>query len=237
MLPIAKVPVSEQKDFEICPEGTHFARIYSIIDLGTQQGEYQGNPTIARKFKVDFETPTKKAIFNADKGEQPFSLSDNINFKITTEKSATKAKLNKVIEACGMKPVKDFNIFDLMGKTCMITVGTYVANNGNKYANITNYSSVAEDLIDVKDKKFAPINKTKALYLDPEYFDEKVFESLPKFVKEKIEVTSEYAYCTKGLPSGLTVQTKNNKPKKEVVEEEDEENEIDVDKLGIQMPF
>jgi len=243
---VAQVPVSEQKDFEICPKGTYLARIYQVIDLGTQETEYKGVESLNRKFKIDFELPTKKAIFNPEKGEQPFPLSDIINYRITISDSTNKAKLNSIIEACGMEAKKGFNIFDLLGKTCMISVDHYTANNGKTYANISNYSGVA-DLIDVNDKKFAPINKQIEFYLDPEYFDGKIFNNLPKWVKEKIEVTNEYKLCTGELPTGLSVDvSKSAKPKKEkeVKEEVEEDDEvevegegIDVDKLGIQMPF
>ena len=43
------------KDFEQAPAGSHVARCIKIIDLGTQESEYQGVKTIKNQILVSWE--------------------------------------------------------------------------------------------------------------------------------------------------------------------------------------
>lgn len=47
------------KEFEQASSGNHIARCVGLIDLGTQQSEYQGKTTYARKIVVRFELPNE----------------------------------------------------------------------------------------------------------------------------------------------------------------------------------
>ena len=42
---------SAKKEFKIAPVGSHLARLYRIIDLGTQTSEYMGQTKMLRKVK------------------------------------------------------------------------------------------------------------------------------------------------------------------------------------------
>jgi len=43
------------KEFQIAPTGSHLARLYRIIDLGTQKSEYMGKVNMLRKVKFFWE--------------------------------------------------------------------------------------------------------------------------------------------------------------------------------------
>jgi hypothetical protein len=46
---------SNLKEFKPVPAGSHLGRLYKIIDIGTQQGEWQGKATFSRKMIFYFE--------------------------------------------------------------------------------------------------------------------------------------------------------------------------------------
>ena len=141
-----------------------------------------------------------------------------------------KSKLSTILEACGMKAEPEStDIFDLIGKTCMITVKDKESKtSGNVYTTITNYSQVSED-IDLTDKKYAAVNKPVTLFLD--MFEEDVFESLSEKTQEMIMETDEYKYAiNKGVPRGV-VKKVNASTGGENLEEIDLEA-IDTDALS-----
>jgi len=54
------------------PAGTHVARCYQIIHIGTIVDTYQGEEKLVNKVRLVFELPLETADFG--KGEQPFSI-------------------------------------------------------------------------------------------------------------------------------------------------------------------
>jgi hypothetical protein len=62
------------KEFEAAPIGNHVGRCIGLIDIGTQQGEYQGKTTHARKVVVRWELPNE-LISEGDWAGKPFVVS------------------------------------------------------------------------------------------------------------------------------------------------------------------
>lgn len=181
--------MSEAKNFPSLPKGTYFARIYQVIDLGTQETKWGDK----RQFSIRFETPTKKTVFDEKNGEQPFSISTNVNFARTSKDSPQQSKLNQIIEAVGMNPYAEvFNIFDLVGKTCMVSVApaSEETPDSTYYSGVSPLSEEAVEAVQANPKKYAPINEPKGFYLDA--YNHSVFESLGKKTKEKIQQSLEY---------------------------------------------
>lgn len=173
--------------------GTYTARIYQILDLGTQKSVFQGQETFKRKFRISFETPTQKTIFNEEKGEQPFSLSMEVNYLLTDQNSATQSWLTKIFTAVHNTNGKGRSIFDLLGGLLTIQV----EQNEKGYSNITGVSPLHSE-IDRNDKRLKPINEQKELYLDPEVFGDEemqLINSLPNFIKDKINASPEFLAC------------------------------------------
>lgn len=188
-IPNGAIPMSEPtSNIPALDAGSYTARIYQVIDLGTQTSQYKGEEKINRKFAIRFEIPTKKYVFNEESGEQPYSVTWTVNFKITDESSSLKANLNQIIEAVGDVPVQGYNIFSLLGKTCSIKV---VKSPDGKYTNIESATPLSED-IDINQDKFKAINDIKALFLEPGQFDTAVYETLGKKTREKITNSPEY---------------------------------------------
>ena len=62
--------VESNKEFKLVPQGTHLARCYRIIDLGTQQTEWQGQEKFLRKIMVAWE------IYGEDETGQPIKTDE-----------------------------------------------------------------------------------------------------------------------------------------------------------------
>lgn len=234
-LPTLTVPVSEQTSYPsvLVPAGTHFARIYKIVDLGTQKQEFKGEAKPdARIFSISFEFPKIKHVFKEDKGEQPLSRSKDVKFAFTSKESANRSILTDLVEATGDNPYEgNYNIFSLLGKTLQVSIEEYTNDKGqtkDKIAGFSKLSSEQLEMVEMKPAIYAQVNPSKFLYLDPQYFDGAFFESLPDFQKDKIRLSPEFANLKQPK-----VETK------EIVNDLPEVSDQEVDELvsNVQMPM
>lgn len=203
------------------PAGTHVARIYKILDLGTQPS-FDGKKPPMRVLSFYFETPTKKAVFNPDLGEQPFTLNKDITFLLSKENAENISNLSKLYKAVNGTTGLDQNIFDLIGKVLMITTDI----NQKGYANITGFAPVSDE-IDIKDKKFAPINSPVELFLDANVYgvqEHNLIENLPDFIKNKIKASPEYVKCEQAFDASVGIS-------------KEPDSDIEIGELENLMPF
>lgn len=101
---------------------TAIARCYSVIDIGTINEQYKGEDKgPKRKIQISWEFPTLLAIFNAEKGEEPFS----IHYECTAS-TAEKSNFAKIIAQWRGKPLtpqeqEGFDPATMIGKTGYIS--------------------------------------------------------------------------------------------------------------------
>lgn len=177
-------PVSAKIQRELVPEGTHVARIYEYIHLGTQKGEWEGKELIQYKVRFTFEFPTEKRVFKEGEAEKPLVMSYDATLSFNE-----KANLRKLSEACFGKMTDaeavNFDIDTLVGRACLVAVAHKPPKDGIVYASINGFMPLMKGLtVD------SQINATKVLTF--EHWDEEVFQALPSFVKEKIVISPEY---------------------------------------------
>ena len=186
-------PKSEKIQRELVPEGNHPARIYEVIELGTVESKWNGNVKMQHKVRISFEFPTKKFVFNEEKGPQPFVLSTEVALSMYD-----KATLRKIVDAVEGRKLTDeeadsYDVLSLAGKPLLVTVSHSEPNKDDiQYANATTFSPVIEGLT------VAPLyNPIRTL----EYgaWNEEVFQSLPQFLREKMEKTKEYQDMKNGF--------------------------------------
>jgi len=210
-LPTFIVPFSESKEFTqtLVPKGTHFARIYKIIDLGTHEDIYLGVVKGSKRiFKIYFEFPKIKHVFKEELGEQPLVISKEFKVSFTSKDSPTFSALTKLVNATGANGHdKNYNLFDLLTKTTQLKIEHKQSEkDGKTYANITDFSQLSDEqkeIIRLKPELYNQINKTSYLYLNQEYFDYSEFEKQPDFIKEKIQESPEFKNLKKGLEEDL----------------------------------
>ncbi len=171
------------KEFEPISEGSHVARIYQIIHIGTIDSEYQGVMRKREMIRITFEVPDEMRVFNEEKGEQPSSISKEFTLSF-----GDKSSLKPFIEGITGKKLTtdDLDLESLIGKVCIINVvHTVSAKNGKTYANISGSTPLMKGMEIPK-----AINPTKVFGFNP--FDQEVFNSLPEFLQDKIKSSLEY---------------------------------------------
>jgi hypothetical protein len=179
----------DRKQFQIAPAGTHLARLYRIIDLGTQMREYEGKVTMSRKAKFFFE------LHGEDVYNKPLLTSDGkplIQSREYTVSLNEKANLRRDLEAWRGKAfsedeLKGFDISNILGHFCMVNI-SHRQKGDMTYADLKGVSAVPS----IYKKQGLPegINTTMIFNLDK--FDETMFDSLSENIKETIRKSPEY---------------------------------------------
>ena len=115
-------------NFEQAPAGTHLGRCIKLIDLGTQEGEYQGQATFKRQIIIGWELPSE-LMQNGEYAGQPFTVS-----KFYTASLSEKANLRKDLEnwrgrAFTDEELRGFDMKNILGKPCMLSIVLNEKNN------------------------------------------------------------------------------------------------------------
>lgn len=179
------------KEFEQAPTGNHIGRCIGLIDLGTQQGEYQGKTTHARKIVLRFELPNE-LISEGEFAGKPFVVS-----KFYTASLVEKANLRKDLEAWRGRPftpdeLMGFDSKNLLDKPCMVNV----THTEKKKAKISGVTPIPKGLV-VPGR----IHDLLYLSLEPNEFKREVYEGLNDYWKGEIQKSPEWADL-QGAPSG-----------------------------------
>ena len=165
------------------PQGTQCARLIHIIDLGTQETEFQGQKKQRRQVRLTWELVDAK-------------MKDGRNFVIgkTFNASLYKSGLLDTIESMTGKPIEfesdgSYNMNNLINHPCMVTV-VYSEKNGNTYANIGSVSPLPT----IKGKVVDCDEATNHLIsFSLENFDQDTYDMIPKWIREKlIEKSPEF---------------------------------------------
>lgn len=182
------------KDFPILAAGSYAARCYSMVEIGQTTEEFKGETKTQQKVFISWEFPTELAIFDEEKGEQPYVLSKEFTLSL-----ADKSNLKKFLESWrGQNFTKEelagFDISKLLGAKCLMSVKHKEPNaEGKVWPEISGVALLPKGM-----ECPELINPKRLLTYDE--WNEEIFQSLPKFVKDKMETTPEY----KELRSGKT---------------------------------
>jgi len=184
--------------FEKAPSGSHLARCYAVVDLGTQpQPDFQGeHRPPARMVRLSFELPNSKmagTYREEDKG-RPFAV--HIHAKMSLH---PKANLRKYMEGWRGKKfddesVKAFDPRKLVGLPCRLAL----VENGD-YVNVDSISPLNKDEVKKLPKV---INEPVFFSLEPDEFSAVDFEKLSERTQEKIARSPEYVAATSGAAPG-----------------------------------
>jgi len=172
------------REYEQAPKGTHLARCIKIIDIGTQEGTYEGKPTSNRQSVVTWELP-KKLMEDG----RPFTISKFYNITFGDKSNLTKDLVNWL----GDDPYtinkktkkKSFDPTILLGKECQVTI---VEREGSGKHAVNSVTSVP-DGVEVPE----PVNELFFFSLNKGEYDETKFDSIAKYFQEKIMASPEYA--------------------------------------------
>lgn len=170
---------------QLPPPGTHCARCYQVIDLGTRTKEWLGRPPRkAHEIRVSWELPLEKAVFSQDKGEEPFAVHKSYTLSLSD-----KANLRHDLEswrgrAFSEQELDGFDVSTVLGVPCMITV-THVKKGESTYANVTAVTGIPKGFT-------VPLAVNRPVEFSLESHDEEVFRALPEFLQKIIMESDEW---------------------------------------------
>ncbi|HBD96393.1 MAG TPA: hypothetical protein DC057_19640 [Spirochaetia bacterium] len=170
-----------------------------MIELGTQEMEFKGVKKLLKKANLTWELPTEMEVFNEEKGEQPFSISNDYTLSMFEG-----ANLRRDLEGWRGKGFSEeeathFDITKLVGVACLLNVIHKPAKNGKTYANIASISTLPKGIICP-----AQINPSRILQFED--FDYNLYKELPEFLQEKISASPEFKALMK-IESETTTET------------------------------
>jgi len=171
-------------DFQDAPVGSHVAVCVRIIDLGTQHGEYQGQPTCRSQVFVSWELPNERMADG-----QPFIVS-----AFLTNSLNEKATMRGWLESWRGKPFTNeeldgFDLSAILGKPCMVNV-IAKPNGGVKVGAVM--------ALPKGSPKPTAENPPSAFWLDE--FNREAFESISDGLKKIIMKSDEYVAMTSAPP-------------------------------------
>jgi len=180
---------SSGSDFKLPPAGSFVARLYRIIDIGTQTTEWMGKRKMQRKIIAMFELHGEDNDGNALQTAEGKPLIVSKRYTLSLDEKAT---LRKDLEAWRGKTftqeeLDGFNLEVLLGKCCMVNV-THSTYDGKEYANIANISQVPAALKKLGEPK--GVNELMIFTLDP--FDQDKFNKLSEGMQGVIKKSAEY---------------------------------------------
>lgn len=186
-MPIAK----ESSNFTPAPPGTHIARCFGCVSLGTQHSELFAD---AYKIMLMFELPFE--MIKTGEGEMPMTVSKEYTLSLNK-----KANLRKHLDswrgrAFTEEELKGFDVNKVVGAPCQITIVHGVSGTGNAYAKIESITGLAKGMT-------CPDQVHNTIKFEIEEGRTTTFSALPEWIRKKIEACEEWKPKseTTGAPS------------------------------------
>jgi hypothetical protein len=185
------VPKPGENTFLPAPSGTHPAVCYRVLDLGTQETNYQGQAKKTHRIMLTWELMCEERMSDG----RPFSMSKSYTWSMHE-----KATLRKDLEGWRGKAFADgdfhpetgFRIEKLLGVPCLLTV-VHEVKNDQLVANIKSVSKLPKQMtVGVAENDYV------YLWLSVGEFDKTVFERLSPRLQETIRKSPEYQSVIKG---------------------------------------
>lgn len=194
---------------ELIPAGNYIARCYQMIEIGTVNEIIMGTPKQLTKVRIGWELPTEKRVFDEAKGEQPLVISKEYTLSLNE-----KSNLRKMLASWRGKDftedeAKCFDITVLVGIPCMLNI----IHKPKK----TDPTQIFEEIgsISAMPKGVRPEPAIlKPFVLSYDNFNEEAFNTLPDFIKHKMQGSLEYAAIktpnSKHMNQGEDLNTDDN---------------------------
>ena len=186
---IAKQSSNTSSDFKLPPAGSFMARLYRIIDIGTQTTEWMGKKKMQRKIITMFELHGEDNDGNALTTEDNKPLIVSKRYTLSLDEKATLLKDLQAWRGKEFTPeeLDGFSLEAVLGKFCMVNI-THSDYNDKTYANISSISQVPAAL-----KKLGEpvgVNEPFMFSIDP--WDQEKFDKLSEGMKGVIKKSAEY---------------------------------------------
>lgn len=178
-----KLTDSGSGDFVQAPVGNHPARCIKLIDIGTQEGEWQGKALFRRQIVVMWELPTE--TFKDKEGRDvPFVVSKWYTASLSEKANLRADLVNWRGREFTPAELMGFESKNILDKPCMVQV----THNDKGKAKVTGVSSVPKGF-DVPPR----VNDLVYFSLERDEFDQATFDGLGEFFQGKIKTSPEWA--------------------------------------------
>lgn len=176
-MPIVK---QTESNFKPMPAGTHLARCYGMVSLGTQlPNSPQFNPSF--KILLMFETPNELA-----ENGKPLTC-----FQEFSASLSEKSKLRPALESWRGRPftkeeLDGFDVANVVGAPCMISIIHKQSAKGSTYAVIAGIAALPKGMT-------CPPQVHPKIIWEIEHGRNAVYQSLPEFIQKKISACVEWS--------------------------------------------
>jgi hypothetical protein len=164
-------PEFSTNSFELLKAGMYKCVLYGIVDIGTQEVDFQGETKIKRKMYMLFE-PIEYPERNFAK---KYTLSNHKKASLINDLTAWIGKLGD-----------NFNVYSLIGRTALLNVvNTEVGDK--TYQKIANICPPIDG-----DEKIKPQHDIIKYSIKCHGFEGERFNALPDWIKKQIQCSHEY---------------------------------------------
>jgi len=176
--------------FVPAPEGFHLARCFRIVDLGTQETQFEGKPKFNKQIKVLWE------LHGEDMTGKPLTTDDNEPMSITKDYNVTwgeKGTLRRDLQAWRGREFtpeeqRRFDLKNILDKWCMLNVQHKAKKNGNGfYANVVSIAPVPAAMKGYTKNGF---NKAEIFYISEPDMD--LYKSFSPWLQALIAKSPEW---------------------------------------------
>lgn len=178
-------------DFRRVPPGVYVGRCYALIDIGTQEVDFQGEKKLQRKLLLRWE------LFGEDDAGVPLTVEvDGKDMPMTVAKRYTlslsnKARLRGDLAAWRGRDftdeeLKSFDVSKLVGAYAMVNI-TENETNGKTYSNVASLTPLPKALNASK-----PAGVHAPLLFDVDKPDMAIYESFHDKLRATIESSLEW---------------------------------------------
>jgi hypothetical protein len=191
--------MKSESTFKPVPEGTHLARCYRIIELGTQRSTYLGQVKNQKKIMFQFEVhgEDENGFALVTRAGEPMSISKNytasLDEKATLRKDLTLWQGHAFSEE---EIDKGFDVKKYAGMWGMISVIKAPGADGKEYTNIKSITPVPP----IVKKHGLPQHFNEVKIFDIDEPDMELFGTLSDYLRGKIESSPEWRVRKKSKP-------------------------------------
>lgn len=184
-----KAPENKNFTYELPPKGNQPARLYEIIDFGTQEGEWKGQAKQSPKIRLAFELLGKKKTWTDKDGNEQegvhtirqtytFSLGDQANLAPI---------IDGLTGGLSEQEKTSFDISTLLGTICLLQVNYKTSKGGNEYAYVASASQMPEGMVTP-----TPVQDVMILAPTEEYWNKDYFDNLSKYTRGELMKAPEW---------------------------------------------
>ena len=170
---------------ELIPAGTHVARCYSMIHVGTQEFEWQGEVKNNNKIRITFELPNELRTFGED--DRPLVIDKEYNLSLHENSNMRKDLETWRGKAFSHDELQMFDVTKLIGVTCLLSVIHAETKAGKTYAKINAISKMTKGM-EVPEQ----INETFQFNYEDSFDTNWLENECPSWLSEIIKSRPEY---------------------------------------------